>query len=77
VSTSHRVSSGPRIAGERPRKDPFRVALFAKRARAARDDRPNLAFGPTPVHAGLLEADDAGRWGMERDFGGPVRAPRR
>jgi tryptophan synthase beta subunit len=67
------VASGverPRVAGERPRKDPFRVALFAKRARAARDDRPNLAFGPTPVHAGLLEADDAGRWGMERDFGG-------
>ena len=27
-------------------------------------------FGPTPVHAGLLEADAAGRWGMERDFGG-------
>ena len=67
------VASGverPRTAGERPRKDPFRVALFAKRARAGRDDRPNLAFGPTPVHAGLLEADDAGRWGMERDFGG-------
>ena len=41
-----------------------------KRARAARDDRPNVAFGPTPVHAGLLDADGAGRWGMERDFGG-------
>ena len=27
-------------------------------------------FGPTPVHAGLLDADGAGRWGMERDFGG-------
>ncbi len=67
------VASGverPRVAGERPRKDPFRVALFAKRARAARDDRPNLPFGPTPVHAGLLEADGDGRWGMERDFGG-------
>ena len=54
------VASGvelPREPGERPRKDPFLVALFAKRARAARDDRPNLAFGPTPVHAGLLEAD--------------------
>jgi tryptophan synthase beta subunit len=60
----------PRAAGERPTKDPYRVALFTKRARAARDDRPNLAFGPTPVHAGLLEADGAGRWGMERDFGG-------
>ena len=27
-------------------------------------------FGPTPVHAGLLDADGAGRWGMEREFGG-------
>ena len=59
-----------RSPGERPRKDPFRVALFVKRARAARDDRPNLPFGPTPVHPGLLDADGAGRWGMERDFGG-------
>ena len=67
------VASGverPREPGARPTKDPLRVALFAKRARAARDDRPNVAFGPTPVHAGLLDADGAGRWGMERDFGG-------
>ncbi len=67
------VASGvelPREPGHRPRKDPYLVALFAKRARAARDDRPNLAFGPTPVHAGLLAADEHGRWGMERDFGG-------
>jgi len=67
------VSSGveaPRDPGERPRKDPFKVALFVKRAKAARDDRPNVPFGPTPVHAGLLDADGAGRWGMERDFGG-------
>jgi tryptophan synthase beta subunit len=67
------VASGvefPREAGERPRKDPFKVALFIKRARAARDDRPNLPFGPTPIHQGLVEADGAGRWGMERDFGG-------
>ena len=67
------VASGveaPRVPGERPRKDPFRVALFVKRAKAARDDRPNTAFGPTPVHPALLEADAAGRWGMERDFGG-------
>jgi tryptophan synthase beta subunit len=61
---------GPREPGIRPTKDPLKVALFAKRARAARDDRPNLAFGPTPVHAGLLDADRAGRWGMEGDFGG-------
>jgi tryptophan synthase beta chain/phosphoribosylanthranilate isomerase len=67
------VSSGveaPRVPGERPRKDAFRVALFVKRAMAARDDRPNIAFGPTPVHPSLLEADHGGRWGLERDFGG-------
>ncbi len=67
------VASGverPREAGQRPTKDAVRVALFAKRARAARDDRPNVPFGPSPVHAGLLDADGAGRWGMERDFGG-------
>ena len=67
------VASGveaTRDPGERPRKDPFKVALFVKRAKAARDDRPNIPFGPTPVHAGLLDADGAGRWGMERDFGG-------
>lgn len=67
------VASGverPRVPGQRPTKDALRVALFIKRARAARDDRPNLPFAPTPVHAGLLDADGAGRWGMERDFGG-------
>ncbi len=60
----------PRIPGERPRKDPVRVALFVKRARDARRHRPNVAFGPTPVHPGLLEVDGGGRWGKERDFGG-------
>ena len=67
------VASGtehPRAAGERPRKDPLRVALFAKRARDARRHRPNAAFGPTPVHPGLLGVDEHGRWGLERDFGG-------
>ena len=67
------VSSGveaPRTSGERPHKDPVKVALFVKRAKAARDDRPNMAFGPTPVHPALLDADGAGRWGMERDLGG-------
>ena len=67
------VASGveaPRQRGERPRKDPLAVALFAKRARDARRHRPNIAFGPTPVHVGLLAVDDAGRWGTERDFGG-------
>ncbi|MBF8290689.1 MAG: tryptophan synthase, beta chain [Chloroflexi bacterium] len=67
------VASGvevPRKPGRRPVKDALKVALFAKRARAARIDRPNLAVRPTPVHPGLLETDDRGRWGMERDFGG-------
>jgi tryptophan synthase beta subunit len=67
------VASGveaPRPAGGRPRKDPLRVALFVKRARDARRHRPNVAFGPAPVHPGLVDADAAGRWGKERDFGG-------
>ncbi len=67
------VASGtefPRVPGQRPRKDPLRVALFTKRALDARRHRPNAHSGPAPVHAGLVEADGAGRWGMERDFGG-------
>jgi tryptophan synthase beta chain len=72
-ATAVDVASGVEFAraeGERPAKDPFKVALFIKRAKAARDDRPNVRFGPTPVHLGLVDADGAGRWGMERDFGG-------
>jgi tryptophan synthase beta chain len=61
---------GERRDGERPRKDPLRVALFVKRARAARVDRPHAPARPTPVHGGLLEADDRGRWGIDRTFGG-------
>ncbi len=67
------VASGveaPRIEGVRPVKDPLRVALFVKRARAARLDRPHAPARPTPVHPGLLEADAAGRWGVDREFGG-------
>jgi tryptophan synthase beta chain len=67
------VASGverPRLAGERPVKDPLAVALFTKRARAARFDRPNVAARPEPVDPGLLAADDAGRWGVDRAFGG-------
>jgi len=67
------VASGveaPRVAGERARKDPFRVALFLKRAREARADRPNLAVRPTPIDQALLEADARGRWGSDRQFGG-------
>lgn len=54
----------------RPRKDPLRVALFAKRARAARFDRPHVRSRPTPVPDSLLDPDAAGRWGLDRDFGG-------
>ncbi|HEV2005557.1 MAG TPA: tryptophan synthase subunit beta [Candidatus Limnocylindrales bacterium] len=61
---------GPRVAGERVRKDPLRVALFVKRAREARADRPNLAVRPTLIDQGLLEADARGRWGTDRQFGG-------
>ena len=57
-------------AGSRPHKDSLKVLLFAKRARAARFDRPVVPFGPTPVHPGLLETDARGHWGVERDFGG-------
>ena len=67
------VASGverPRIAGQRPTKDPLQVALFAKRARGARFDRPLTAARPTPIHPGLLEADEHGRWGADRAFGG-------
>jgi tryptophan synthase beta subunit len=60
----------PRPPGQRPTKDPLKVALFVKRARAARLDRPNLPVRPTPVHPGLLTADERGRWGTEREFGG-------
>jgi tryptophan synthase beta chain len=56
--------------GSRPRKDPLRVALFAKRARAARFDRPHIRPRPTPVPEALLDPDAAGRWGLDRDFGG-------
>src|SRR5207244_7819664 len=45
------VASGverPRTAAaERPTKDPLGVAIFIKRARGARLDRPNLAVRPT------------------------------
>ena len=67
------VASGtdlPRRPGQRPRKDPFRTALFVKRARAARFDRPTVAARPSPVAPGLVEVDDHGRWGTDRAFGG-------
>ncbi len=54
----------------RPAKDPVRVGLFVKRARAARLDLPTVASHPQPVDPGLVEPDAAGRWGRERQFGG-------
>jgi tryptophan synthase beta chain len=76
----HPAAASPRAAsetaratakvGSRPRKDPLRVALFAKRARAARFDRPHIQSRPTPVPESLLDPDAAGRWGLSRDFGG-------
>ncbi|HEX7611453.1 MAG TPA: pyridoxal-phosphate dependent enzyme, partial [Candidatus Limnocylindrales bacterium] len=56
--------------GSRPRKDPLRIALFAKRARAARFDRPHIRPRPTPVPEAILEPDEHGKWGLNRDFGG-------
>jgi len=76
----HPAAASPRVAsatarataavGSRPRKDPLRVALFVKRARAARFDRPHVRPRPTPVPDSLLDPDSAGRWGLDRDFGG-------
>ncbi len=63
-------SRAPRAPGSRPRKDPLRVALFVKRARAARFDRPHVRVRPTPVPEALLEPDEHGKWGLDRDFGG-------
>ena len=61
---------GPAGAPVRPAKDPYRVALFVKRARATRLDLPTIAFRPQPVHPGLTEPDERGRWGTDRQFGG-------
>ena len=46
------------------------MALFVKRAKAARYDLPVTPSRPQPVAYGLLEADDHGRWGTKRDLGG-------
>jgi tryptophan synthase beta chain len=66
AATARKVAA----VGSRPRKDPLRVALFAKRARAARYDRPHVPVRPTPVPEPLLEPDEHGKWGLNRDFGG-------
>ncbi len=54
----------------RPTKDPVRVGMFVKRARAARLDLPALPFGPQPSDPGILDPDAHGRWGREGEFGG-------
>jgi tryptophan synthase beta chain len=65
------VSSGVEVGSTiPPRKDPLAVALFTKRAQAARADRPHTPSRPQPVPAGLLAADERGRWGVSRDLGG-------
>ena len=56
--------------GSRPRKDPLRIALFVKRAKAARFDRPHIQARPTPVPESLLDPDEGGKWGPDRDLGG-------
>jgi tryptophan synthase beta chain len=70
VATAAATARATAAVGSRPRKDPFRVALFTKRARAARFDRPRIRPRPTPVPEPLLEPDEHGKWGLNRDFGG-------
>jgi tryptophan synthase beta subunit len=69
VDVSSGVEPRPRPVG-RPAKDPLAVALFVKRAGSARLDLPTVPFGPRRVHPGLEEADEHGRWGVDRAFGG-------
>ena len=65
------VASGVEVSGTKPpRKDSLAVALFVKRAKAARFDLPQTPSRPQPVAAGLLEADTRGRWGTSGDLGG-------
>ena len=67
------VEPPPGAAG-RPAKDPVRVALFVKRARAARLDLPGIPFGPQPVDPGLLEPDAPRPLGHRAPVRRPVRA---
>jgi tryptophan synthase beta chain len=65
------VASGVELAGTKPpRKDPLAVALFVKRALAARFDRPTSPARPQRLALALLEADVRGRWGSAGHFGG-------
>ncbi|MBA2275916.1 MAG: tryptophan synthase subunit beta [Chloroflexi bacterium] len=70
VDVSSGVEGGANDQPGRPAKDPFLVALFIKRARAARLDLPALPSRPEVADPGLLEPDERGRWGRERRFGG-------
>jgi tryptophan synthase beta chain len=70
AATGATVADGAHAPAARPRKDPLKVALFVKRANAARFDRPSAPSRPTPVHESLLDPDGHGRWGLGREFGG-------
>ena len=68
------VASGtdaPRVDGRASAQGPV-PGRPVRQARPGRPPhRPNVAFGPDARRTpGLLEVDGAGRWGMERDFGG-------
>ncbi len=58
------------VAPGRPPKDPYRVALFIKRAKGSRLDRPTADSRPQQVDRSLVEPDTRGRWGLEGEFGG-------
>jgi tryptophan synthase beta chain len=69
VDVASGVEPRPVVAG-RPPKDPFRVCLFVKRAKASRLDRPTVDSRPQQVDRSLVEPDNRGRWGLEGQFGG-------
>src|SRR5262249_30182648 len=65
------VASGVEQPGTKPpRKDPLAVALFTKRATAARPALPQTTTRRQLVAPGLLEATARGHWGSNADFGG-------
>jgi tryptophan synthase beta chain len=65
------VASGVEIRNTTPpRKDALSVAVFVKRARAARFDLPLTSSRPQQAEAGVIEVDARGRWGAKRDLGG-------
>jgi tryptophan synthase beta chain len=65
------VASGVEVAGTSPPcKDALAVALFVKRAKATRFDRPTRQARPLLAPSALVEADARGRWGSNCDFGG-------